>query len=88
MLNAPGYDDLTTALYPSHSPFLGTDPVFATKKSLVRQLEEVRDEKRWREMGFTEEEVAKIKQGTGRVWLWKFDFVLPTVEEVEALKKK
>ena len=79
---------LTTALYPSHSPFLGTDPVFATKKSLVRQLEEVKDEKRWKEMGFSEEEVQKIKQESGRVWLWKFDFVLASVEEVEELKKR
>ncbi|KIP02648.1 hypothetical protein PHLGIDRAFT_42445, partial [Phlebiopsis gigantea 11061_1 CR5-6] len=46
-LTAPGYDDLTTALYPAHSPFLGTDPVFATKKSLVTPLREERDPQRW-----------------------------------------
>ncbi|PIL34204.1 hypothetical protein GSI_03915 [Ganoderma sinense ZZ0214-1] len=81
-VKAPGYDDLTSALYPSHSPFLGTDPVFATKKSLICQLTEELDSKRWAEMGFKEGEV----QG-GRVWVWQYNFVLPTVGEVEELKK-
>ncbi|PCH43712.1 aromatic compound dioxygenase [Wolfiporia cocos MD-104 SS10] len=78
MLTAPGYDDLTTALYPSHSPFLGTDPVFATKKSLICQVVEERDPKRWKEMGFKDGEVS-----TGRVWVWNFDFILASVEEVK-----
>jgi len=81
-VTAPGYDDLTTALYPSHSPFLGTDPVFATKKSLVSDLHEEHDPRKWSEMGFSEGEVK-----TGRVWVWTYGFVLPTVDEVEALKK-
>ncbi|EJD02993.1 aromatic compound dioxygenase [Fomitiporia mediterranea MF3/22] len=84
-LTAPGYDDLTTALYPSFSPFLGTDPVFATKKSLVTRVVEETDPKKWEEMGFNPEEV---KKGTGRVWVWKYDFVLPSVEEVEKLKSE
>ena len=75
---------LTTALYPAHSPFLGTDPVFATKKSLVRDLVVEKDPKKWAEMGFDPEEVQK---NAGRVWIWKFDFVLPTVQEVAELKK-
>ncbi|KAA1475748.1 aromatic compound dioxygenase [Dentipellis sp. KUC8613] len=83
MLTAPGYDDLTSALYPSHSPFLGTDPVFATKKSLVCQLTEERDPAKWAEMGFKDGEVS-----TGRVWVWTYNFVLPTIEEVEELKRK
>ena len=73
---------LTSALYPSHSPFLSTDPVFATKKSLICQLTEERDPKRWSKMGFKEGEVHG-----GRVWLWEYNFVLPTVEEVAELKK-
>lgn len=73
---------LTTALYPSHSPFLGTDPVFATKKSLVSDLHEEHDPRKWSEMGFSEGEVK-----TGRVWVWTYGFVLPTVDEVETLKK-
>lgn len=34
-------------------------------------------------MGFKDGEVT-----TGRVWLWKFDFVLATKEEVAELRKK
>ena len=74
---------LTSALYPSHSPFLGTDPVFATKKSLICQLTEERDPVRWAEMGFKPGEVTG-----GRVWVWKYDFVIATVAEVEELKKE
>jgi len=77
------YASLTTALYPSHSPFLGTDPVFATKKSLICQLVEEHDPKAWAKMGFAEGEVK-----AGRVWVWKFDFVLATKEEVEAAKRE
>ena len=84
-ITAPGYDELTTALYPSHSPFLGTDPVFATKKSLVTSVAEERDPAKWRVMGFSEEEVQR--RG-GRVWVWTYQFVLPTVEEVKQLKKE
>ncbi|GJJ13846.1 hypothetical protein Clacol_008103 [Clathrus columnatus] len=83
LITAPGYDSLTTAVYPSHSPFLGTDPVFATKKSLICDLEEVKDEAEWRKMGFKEGDVPNR-----RVWVWKFNFVLPSVEEVENLKKQ
>ena len=84
--NSPLYFvSLTTALYPSHSPFLGTDPVFATKKSLVKQLSEEKDPNKWAEMGFNVEEV---KARGGRVWIWTYDFVLPTVTEVEQLKKQ
>lgn len=64
---------------------MGTDPVFATKKSLVTQLREERDPQRWAEMGFNVEEV---KSRGGRVWVWSYDFVLPTVDEVEELKRK
>ncbi|KAL5507279.1 hypothetical protein ACEPAH_6735 [Sanghuangporus vaninii] len=84
LLTAPGYDDLTTALYPSHSPFLGTDPVFATKKSLVSQVIEEKDQQKWKEMGFDTEDVTR--RG-GRVWVWTFSFILASVEEVEKLKE-
>jgi len=83
IISAPGYDTLTTALYPSFSPFLGTDPVFATKKSLICHLEEVQDERRWAEMGWGREEV--VKSG-GKVWVWRYDFVLPTLEEVQDMR--
>ena len=79
----PSNHSLTTALYPSHSPFLGTDPVFATKKSLVSDVEEEKDPKKWEEMGFKPDEVL-----SGRVWKWTYNFVLASDVEVEALKKK
>ena len=60
---------------------MGTDPVFATKKSLVSDVLPETDPAKWAEMGFKEGEVA-----TGRVWVWKYNFILPTVEEVTALK--
>ena len=53
---------LTTALYPSHSPFLGTDPVFATKKSLVSDVLPETNPKKWAEMGFKE---GDAKKGAG-----------------------
>ena len=34
-------------------------------------------------MGFKEGDVT-----TGRVWVWKYDFVLATKSEVEELKKR
>ncbi|TFK45964.1 aromatic compound dioxygenase [Heliocybe sulcata] len=80
-LRAPGYDELTTALYPAHSPFLGTDPVFATKKSLICDVYPEYNPQRWAEMGFKEDEVRN-----GRVWVWKYKFVLASLEEVEALR--
>ena len=42
------------------------------------------DPKKWEEMGF---DVEEVKNAGGRVWIWKFDFVLPTEKEVEALKR-
>lgn len=50
----------------------------------MRELLVEKDPERWAELGF---DVDEVKKGAGRVWIWKFDFVLPTLEEVEALKK-
>ncbi|EIM87807.1 aromatic compound dioxygenase [Stereum hirsutum FP-91666 SS1] len=83
-ITAPGYDSLTTALYPSHSPFLGTDPVFATKKSLICDLSEERDAKKWAELGWEAGE-EKVQE---RVWKWNYGFVLASEEEVKELKAK
>lgn len=52
-------DSLTTALYPSHSPFLGTDPVFATKKSLICDLSEEKNSEKWGELGWEAGEVGR-----------------------------
>lgn len=58
--------------------------MFATKKSLVTTLVEEKDPQRWAAMGF---DPAAVAQRGGRVWVWSYNFVLPTVEEVEQLKK-
>lgn len=79
------FTSLTTALYPTFSPFLGTDPVFATKKSLVTEVVEEKNSKKWEELGFS---VDDVKKRGGRVWLWNYDFVLPSVKEVEQLKNE
>ncbi|KIJ67452.1 hypothetical protein HYDPIDRAFT_84331 [Hydnomerulius pinastri MD-312] len=79
-ITAPGYDSLTTALYPSHSPFLGTDPVFATRKSLICQLEQVEEPSKWKAWGWSDQEV---KKRGGKVWVWRYGFVLATENEVE-----
>ena len=71
-----------TAIYPSHSPFLGTDPVFATRRSLVAQVIQETDPNEWAKLGFEESDVP-----SGRVWLWKYDFVLPTISEVDDLRR-
>ncbi|KZT60312.1 aromatic compound dioxygenase [Calocera cornea HHB12733] len=80
-ITAPGYDTLTTALYPDFSPFLGTDPVFATRKSLICPMGLSTDPKEWAELGFKEGDVR-----TGRVHIWKYNFVLASNAEVAALK--
>jgi len=86
-ITASGFGELTTALYPSHSPFLGTDPVFATRKSLICELREEKDISAWRKMGYSENEALDILNSPEpRVWVWTFDFVLPTVEAVQDLK--
>lgn len=70
MIANPTTNSLTTALYPSHSPFLGTDPVFATKKSLICDLSEEKDAKKWGDMGWEAGEVgrrcreAQVQAGT------------------------
>jgi len=89
-ITAPGYDALTTALYPSHSPFLGTDPVFATRKSLICELKEEKDASVWREkMGYSNNEVLDVLESKEpRVWEWTYNFVLPSVESVKELKKE
>lgn len=64
---------------------MGTDPVFATRKSLICQVVDEKNPEKWKEMGFDAEEV---KRRGGRVWVWKYNFVLASVEEVEKLKEE
>jgi protocatechuate 3,4-dioxygenase beta subunit len=84
-LTAPGYDALTTALYPAHSPFLGTDPVFATRRSLICDLVQSAEPREWRAWGFDE---ADVRRRGGKVWVWRFDFVLASEEEVAEERQK
>jgi len=68
---------------------LGTDPVFATRKSLICELKEEKDISAWRKMGYPDNEALDILNSPqARVWVWKYDFVLPTVEAVQDLKKQ
>ncbi|KZV96881.1 aromatic compound dioxygenase [Exidia glandulosa HHB12029] len=82
-IDAAGYESLTTQIYPSNSIYIGDDSVFATKRALICRIAEDTDVASWKKMGFEESEVTKCG---GRVWVWEFDFVLPTPEECEATK--
>lgn len=84
-ITAPGFDKLTTALYPAHSPFLGTDPVFATRRSLVCELKQIADPAEYTKWGWSSDEV---QQRGGKVWLWQYHFVLATDEEVIQEREK
>ena len=57
--------------------------MFATKKSLICELTQETEPAAWKKMGFKDGEVTG-----GRVWVWKYGFVLPTVDEVAAVKKE
>src|SRR5262249_19693969 len=39
-LDAPGFQRVTTMLFPDDDPYLGTDPVFGVKRSLVTTYED------------------------------------------------
>lgn len=59
--------------------------MFATKKSLICELQAVTDEDAWTRMGWKAEDV---RTSGGRVWVWRYDFVLATQEEVDTLRKR
>jgi hydroxyquinol 1,2-dioxygenase len=40
LLDAPGFQRVTTMLFPDDDPYLGTDPVFGVKRSLVTTYED------------------------------------------------
>jgi len=76
---APGFQKLVTALYPKGDPFIASDAVFGVKKSLVVELEEVKDEADTRRRGFP----------TGSSYkLIKFDIVLVPVEKSAEAREK
>ncbi|KAF9071669.1 intradiol ring-cleavage dioxygenase [Rhodocollybia butyracea] len=78
-LEAPGFEKLTTALYPRGDPYLYSDAVFGVHSSLVVDLKPVTDEELTVKRGFKEK---KPHMELHR------DFVLATPEEGQAARKQ
>lgn len=62
MIEAPGYQKLTTALYPEGDQWLASDAVFGVKKSLVVSLKEVKDDAEAKKRGFPKGGAFKLLQ--------------------------
>ncbi|KAG6866315.1 hypothetical protein C0991_005782 [Blastosporella zonata] len=78
MIEAPGFEKLTTALYFEGDPYLTSDAVFGVRTSLIVKPEIVTDEAKTIARGFA--------QGKPHAYLEK-DFILATPEEgIEARK--
>jgi len=73
MLYAPGYDKLTTALYPEGDDYISSDAVFGVKRSLVCKLTKVTSAEQARAKGFPKGDTFTLLE---------WDFVLATKEEV------
>ena len=65
ILQAEGFETLTTHIFDPHDPYIGSDAVFGVKKSLLADFRRVDDPARARELGFES-------------WFWEVehDFVL------------
>jgi protocatechuate 3,4-dioxygenase beta subunit len=68
------YDELITALYIRDDPYVSTDAVFGVKKSLLVDVGKVEDTS-----------IAKKYDVDEQDWLIKYDFVLTTRDETQAL---
>ncbi|CAF0999674.1 unnamed protein product [Rotaria sordida] len=68
------YDDLVTALYIRGDPYESNDAVFDVKKSLIVDVGKVEDASLAKKYGVNEQD-----------WLIKYDFVLTTRDETQAL---
>jgi len=79
MIEAPGYQTLTTALYPEGDGWLSSDAVFGVKKSLVVSLKDVDNEQQARQCGFPHGSHFK---------LLKQDIVLVPVSESKAAREQ
>ncbi|KAF8067930.1 intradiol ring-cleavage dioxygenase [Lyophyllum atratum] len=78
MLEAPGFEKLTTAFYFKGDPYLTSDAVFGVRSSLIINPETVTDVAKTKARGFAEEKPhAYLKQ----------DFVLATPEEGDMARK-
>ncbi|OSX60822.1 hypothetical protein POSPLADRAFT_1040249 [Postia placenta MAD-698-R-SB12] len=62
MIEAPGFNKLTTALYPEGDQWLSSDAVFGVKKSLVVSLRDVYDDAESRKRGFPKGGSFKLLQ--------------------------
>ncbi|KAG8859745.1 hypothetical protein FRB96_004319 [Tulasnella sp. 330] len=76
MIEAPGYETITTALYPEGDRYLKTDAVFGVKKSLIVKLETVESDNEARARGFKKGPFKLLEQ----------DFMLVKHEEAEAAR--
>jgi len=79
VVEAPGYHKLVTAFYPEGCNYLGSDPVFGVKKSLVVKLEQVDDDEESRKRGFSR---------GGSFKLLKRDIVLLTEEQSAVIRRQ
>jgi protocatechuate 3,4-dioxygenase beta subunit len=70
------YDELVTALYIRGDPYESSDAVFGVKKSLIVDVVKVEDPS-----------IAKKYDVNEQDWLIKYDFVLTTRDETQALLK-
>jgi len=77
MMHKEGWDPLTTALYPRGDPYEASDAVFGVKESLVVDFTEVSDP----------EMAARYDVALGTKLL-QYNFVLLSMEEAAALKRK
>ncbi|CAF1313949.1 unnamed protein product [Didymodactylos carnosus] len=77
-INVPGdkYSELITTLFLRGDPHLTTDAVFGVKRSLIVDLGRIEDGS-----------IAKKYDADEQDWLIKWDFVMTTIDEANALKK-
>jgi protocatechuate 3,4-dioxygenase beta subunit len=78
-IDAPGFNQLTTALYPSGDAWITSDAVFGVKRSLVVDLHEVNDAEEAKKRGFKHGKPFK---------LLTFDLVLARPEESAAAREE
>ncbi|KZT71927.1 aromatic compound dioxygenase [Daedalea quercina L-15889] len=79
MIEAPGFNKLTTALYPEGDEYMMSDTVFGVKKSLVVTLKDVQDDAEARKRGFPKGGSFKLLQ---------FDLILVPDEESRAAREQ
>jgi catechol 1,2-dioxygenase len=68
IVSAKGYETVTTHIFPADSPYLGEDPVFGVKESLIADFHSVSDPVESAKFGFG-----------GPFWTVQWDFVLTAV---------